>query len=344
MGDVAAADGHPQSAMAEKGGGSFEGIKLLLCENPLPPLDEAIAAAQAQLPLGNYYTEPYSAPLRRVLAQRLDVAEANIHVNAGSELILRQLFDRFGRQVHLLTPTYPLFPEIARRYSETRLRPENDFAFDLSRLRIPPGTTLVVIVNPNSPSGCTYDMRPLPDLLNRHPRTLFLVDEAFIGFAGESVVPLVVRHANLLVTRTLSKAHSLAGFRVGYAVLPKPIAVEMNGSNDAYPLARASEAAAIATLEREDKIRSRAGQLRDWTATLAAGLRALGVRTWPTTTYFFLADFAPHDAATLAARLKERAILIKPLGDERLGRGVMRVTTALPADNMRVIAALRSLL
>jgi histidinol-phosphate aminotransferase len=57
------------SAVAEKGGGTFHGIKLLLCENPLPPLEEAVAAAQAAVPHGNYYTDAYSAPLRRLIAQ-----------------------------------------------------------------------------------------------------------------------------------------------------------------------------------------------------------------------------------------------------------------------------------
>jgi histidinol-phosphate aminotransferase len=330
--------------VSQKGGGSFSGIKLLLCENPLPPLDAAIAAARAELPRSNHYTEAYSAPLRRLLSRQLDVAESHIHINAGSELILRQLFDRFGGQVHLLTPTYPLFPEIASRHTETRLPPERNFQLDLAQLEVPPGTTLAAIVNPNNPNGGTFDMRPLPDLLRRHPQTLFLVDEAFIGLAGESVVSLVPAHANLLVTRTLSKAHSLAGFRVGYAVLPEPIAADLNGSNDAYPLARASEAAAMATLEHEHEIRARAAQLHSWTEALARALRALGVRTWPTSTYFFLADFAPHDAGLLAARLRERDILVKPLGDPRLGPGVMRVTTALPEDNERVVAALRALL
>ncbi len=335
---------HHQSAVAQKGGGSFAGIKLLLCENPLPPLPEAIAAAQSELPRSNHYTEAYSAPLRDLLVQRLGVGPQHIHINAGSELILRQLFDRYGQQVHLLTPTYPLFPQIARHCTETQLAPEGDFSFDLAQLQVPPGTTMVVIVNPNNPNGGTFDMRPLPDLLRGHRKTLFLLDEAFIGLAGESVVPLVPRHPNLLVTRTLSKAHSLAGFRIGYAVLPEAIAAELNGANDAYPLARASEAAAIATLEHEGAILARAGELRAWTEHLAAELRSLGVRTWPTKTYFFLADFAPHDAAELAARLRERGILVKPLGDPRLGPGVMRVTTSLPDDNARVIAALRLLL
>ena len=332
------------SAVAEKGGGSFQGIKLLLCENPLPPIEEAIAAAQAEAPHGNYYTEPYSAPLRRLISEQLGVSERLIHINAGSELILRQLFDRHGQQVPLLTPTYALFPEIARRYTETRLLPENDFAFDLADLALAQGTTLAVIVNPNNPNGGVFDMAPLPQLLRRHPQTRFLVDEAFIGLAGQSVAHLVPAHPNLLVTRTLSKAHSLAGFRIGYGIFPEAVADDLNGHNDAYPLARPSQAAAIATLLHEDKIRARAAQLHAWTEELAAQLRTLGVRTYPTETYFFLADFAPHDAAHLAQALKARGILIKPLNDAALGPGHMRVTTALPEDNRRFVDALRELL
>jgi histidinol-phosphate aminotransferase len=332
------------TSLLEKGGGTFSGIKLLLCENPLPPIDAAIVAAQAAVPRSNYYTEPYSAPLRCLLSEQHGVPERLIHINAGSELILRQLFQRFGQQVHLLTPTYALFPEIAGRYTETRLLPENDFAFDLAQLEIPAGTTLAVIVNPNNPNGGTFDMAPLPDLLRRHPDTRFLVDEAFIGLAGQSVAPLVPASPNLLVTRTLSKAHSLAGFRVGYAVLPQAIADDLNQHNDAYPLARPSEAAAIATLQHEDEIHARNRQLRQWTEELAKQLRNLGVRTYPTETYFFLADFAPFDAAQLATGLREHNILVKPLGDERLGPGFMRVTTALPEDNARFVSALRKLL
>jgi histidinol-phosphate aminotransferase len=328
----------------EKGGGSFTGIKLLLCENPLPPLDEAIEAARAELPGSNHYTEAHSAPLRRLLADRLNVPERLIHINAGSELILRQIFDRFGDRVHLLTPTYPLFPEIARQYTETRLRPEDAFGFDLTKLRIPKGTTLAVIVNPNNPNGLTLDMSALPALLDRHPETRFLVDEAFIGLAGETVVHLVPDHPNLLVTRTFSKAHSLAGFRVGYAVLPPALADDLNQHNDAYPLARPSEAAALATLRNEGQIRDRVVLLRQWTDELATGLQSLGVRTFATEAYFFLADFAPHDAARLADRLQERGILVKPLNDRHLGPGFMRVTTAFPEDNVRFLSTVRELL
>jgi histidinol-phosphate aminotransferase len=333
-----------ERSRAEKGGAGFAGIKLLLCENPLPPLDEAVAAARAELPLSNYYTEPHSAPLRRFLSDSIGVAESLIHINAGSELILRQLFDRIGRRAHLLTPTYGLFREIALHFTETRLRPQDDFRFDLSRLELPAATTVLVIVNPNNPNGGTFDMAPLPDLLRRHPETYVLVDEAFIGLSGEPVAHLVPEHRNLLVTRTLSKAHSLAGFRVGYAVLPRHLADDLNTHNDAYPLARPSQAAALATLRHEDKIRARSVELRAWAGALASAVRDLGARTFPTETYFFLADFAPHDAHELAEQLRRRGVLIKPLDDPGLGPGYMRVTTALPEDNARFLAALEEIL
>jgi len=331
-------------AETEKSGGELDGIQLLLCENPLPPIDEAIDAARAEVARSNRYTEPYSAPLRRMLAERNDVPERLVHINGGSELILRQLFDRLGARVHLLTPTYVLFPEIAASYTETRLSPEDGFHYDLSRLVIPDGTTLAVIVNPNNPNGGTFDMSPLPELLRRHPETYFLVDEAFIGLAGTPVASWVPRYDNLLVTRTLSKAHSLAGFRIGYAVLPERLAENLNAHNDAYPLTRPSQAAAIATLEHEDEIHERSEMLRSWMRELAVALERLGVKVFPSETYFFLADFSPHDAEDIARELAKRNILIKPLGDRVLGRGYMRVTTTLPEGNRHFIAALGEIL
>lgn len=89
------------TAISKKGGGSFEGIKLLLCENPLPPLEEAVAAAAAELRRSNYYTEPFSEPLRRLLAEQIGVPERFLHINAGSELILRQVFERLGHLLHI---------------------------------------------------------------------------------------------------------------------------------------------------------------------------------------------------------------------------------------------------
>ncbi|MCG6933394.1 MAG: hypothetical protein LJE57_07115, partial [Gallionella sp.] len=97
-------------------------------------------------------------------------------------------------------------------------------------------------------------------------------------------------------------------------------------------------------LQHESRIHERAVQLRAWTAQLATQLRTLGVRTYPTDTYFFLADFAPHDAAQLAEALRVKGILVKPLGDPVLGKGFMRVTTSRPEDNARFVDTLRTML
>lgn len=109
-------------SVAEKGGAGFEGITMLLCENPLSPLSQAVEAAADLLPQSNHYTESHSAPLRAALSVHLAVPEAMIHINSGSELILRQLFGRLEERVHLVTPTYAVFPEIAHQMTETRPR------------------------------------------------------------------------------------------------------------------------------------------------------------------------------------------------------------------------------
>jgi histidinol-phosphate aminotransferase len=332
------------TSIIEKGGGGFEGVSLLLCENPLPPLPAAIEAAGSELPRSNHYTEPFSAPLRLAIARRLDVPDTLVHINAGSELILRQLFAKFGRHPHLLTPTYRLFPEIAPNHTETRLRAEDDFRFALDQLEIPAGTTLVAIVNPNNPNGGIFDMTPLPDLLRRHPDVCFLVDEAFIELGGTTVTPLVPAHPNLVVTRTFSKAHSLAGFRVGYAIGPQRMIEELNASNDAYPLARASQAAALANLRHHDEIDARSRQLKTWARELANGLERLDVKTYPTDTYFFLADVSPLNAEHVCNALRQRRILAKPLADPNLSPGLIRVTTSTPDNNTLVLDAIQQIL
>jgi histidinol-phosphate aminotransferase len=131
---------------------------------------------------------------------------------------------------------------------------------------------------------------------------------------------------------------------VGYAVAPEQLVDQLNASNDAYPLARPSQAAALATLEHEGELERRLIELKRWTKELARGLEELGVRTYPTDTYFFLADFSPLDAEVIARALRERSILAKPLGYARLGPGFMRMTTALAEENALVLGAIEEAL
>ena len=305
----------------EKGGFPSHGIHLGLCENPLPPLDEAIDATIKDMPFSNHYTEPYSDKLKSHISKYLQIPNENIHINAGSELILRQIFLRFGKKVHLISPTYYLFEEIAERKTYTLLNEKESFCYDIKKLEIPIETTLVAIINPNNPTGNEFNINENIQLIDRHPNTLFLIDEAFIEFVNQgrnksTAVKLVSEYKNVIVTRTFSKAFSLAGCRVGYAIANIELIKYLDNINDAYPLSRSAEAAAIESLNHITKINERVLLLKKTTKDLISSLKSLGIICFPTETFFFLIKipFENVDADNFANILAEHNIHVRPFG------------------------------
>ncbi|MBD3209942.1 aminotransferase class I/II-fold pyridoxal phosphate-dependent enzyme [Candidatus Micrarchaeota archaeon] len=330
-------------AAEEKGGGKFEGIKLALCENPLPPIPEAVSAAAGELEKSNRYTEPYSPELRKEISKYAKAPEELIHINAGSELILRQIFELFGSRPHLIVPTYSLFEEISKSKTCTYLREEEGFRFDLANLKVPEKTTIVTIVNVNNPTGGVFDIRDSLHLLDDNPETFFLVDEAFIEFGGRPVSDLVEDYDNLIVTRTFSKGFSLAGFRVGYAILPEKWANHFNMGNDAYPIARPGEAAAIASLRNIDRIRERVKRLKGWAQGLSAELEELGIKTYPSEGYFFLARL-PVNAEKFASEMLRNGVMVKPLKQAGLEGDFVKFVTSAPEKDRVVVETVKKIL
>lgn len=329
----------------EKGGFPLGGINLALCENPLPPLDESIEASRKEVPLSNHYTEPYSKKLKDKISQHIDVPLENIHINAGSELILRQLFSIFGKKVHLIAPTYHLFEEIGKTKSYTFLDESEDFLFDIKELEFPDYTTLVVIVNANNPTGSQFNIKENRELIERHPRTIFLVDEAFIEFVGESAADLVFKYDNIVVTRTFSKTFSLAGCRVGYVISNRQLIDRLNSNNDAYPLARSAQAAAIESLNHIDKINERVIMLKRMTNDFISSLRKLGIKTYPTNTYFFLAKipYQELDADHFSELLAEENIYARPLRIDGLENKFIRFATSTTDNNTKVLKTIEGI-
>jgi len=327
----------------EKGGFPLEGINLALCENPLPPIDEAIEVARKEIRLGNHYTEPYSWKLKERISDYVKVPVENIHINAGSELILRQLFLLYGRRAHLISPTYYLFEEIAEKKTCTFLAEKEGFLFNMKDLEIPKDTTVAVIVNPNNPTGTVFNIKENLSLIERHPDTMFLIDEAFIEFGSNTAADLILEYKNVIVTRTFSKAFSLAGFRVGYAIADNELIRCLNNHNDAYPLARTAEAAAMASLEHLDKIDARVVMLKDLTKDFAKSLQNLGITTYTTETYFFLGKIPHVSADEFAKVLSEKNIHIRPLHQEGLGNNFLRFATSTSENNMIVLDTIREI-
>ena len=327
----------------EKGTRIFEGINLTFCENPLPPIKEAIEAAKKELKRSNLYTEPYSMLLKEEISNYIDVPVDYIHINAGSELIVRELLSIFGKKVHIITPTWMIFEKTAKKKTFTYLREERNFQMDLSEVRIPRGTTLMPIVNPNNPTGGIFNIKDSLELVEDNPKTMFLIDEAFIEFGGKPAVDLPMIYDNVIITRTFSKGFSLAGFRVGYSILPKKWAKYMDEHNDPVPLARASEAAAIAVLKNDKKIKERVKKLKQWRKKLAKSLEKLGIKTYPSETYFFLAKI-PMNSEEFSEEMKRRKILIKVAKQEGLKDNFVKFTTSTPKNNEIVVQAVKEIL
>ena len=173
---------------------------------------------------------------------------------------------------------------------------------------------------------------------------MFLIDEAFIEFGGKPATDLIFEYKNVIITRTFSKAFSLAGCRVGYAIADKELVDDLNNHNDAYPLARTAEAAAMASLEHLNKIQERVVKLKELAREFAASLQNLGIKTFPTETYFFLGKVPHMSADEFANALSEKDIHIRPLHQEGLGNNFLRFATSAAENNVMVLDAIKDIL
>lgn len=144
---------------------------------------------------------------------------------------------------------------------------------------------------------------------------------------------------NIVVTRTFSKAFSLAGCRVGYAISNSQLIDHLNSCNDAYPLARSAQAAAIESLNHIDKINERVIMLKRMTNDFISSLRKLGIKTYPTSTYFFLAKipYEELDADHFSELLAEENIYVRPLQIEGFENKFVRFATSTMDNNMKVL-------
>jgi histidinol-phosphate aminotransferase len=225
---------------------------------------------------------------------------------------------------------------------------KENFNYDITKLEIPSDTTLVAIINPNNPTGNEFNINENIQLIDKNPHTLFLIDEAFIEFVGgtkKSAVNLVSDYKNVIITRTFSKAFSLAGCRVGYAIANSELINYLDNINDAYPLSRSAEAAAIESLNHVDKINERVILLKRTTKDLISSLKTLGIVSFPSETFFFLIKipYENLDADEFADRLAEHNIHVRPLHLKGLENKFIRFATSTVNNNEIVISTIKEI-
>jgi histidinol-phosphate aminotransferase len=204
----------------------------------------------------------------------------------------------------------------------------------------------VLLPNPNAPTGRALPLAEIKVLLAANPDSVVVIDEAYVDFGAESAVTLIDENPNLLVVQTLSKARSLAGMRVGFALGHEALIealTRVKDSFNSYPLDRLAQAAGIAAVEDDDWFRETCTKVITSRKRLTANLQALGFDVVPSAANFVFARHPEHDAATLAARLKEKEIFVRHFKLPRIDQH-LRITIGTDADCDALLAALHALL
>jgi len=322
-----------------------------------PPHPEAVNAATFALRRRmNAYPDPGAAEVRELAARRHGVEPGQVAVGHGAAELLHEacaaLFHDGGRLL-VPWPSWRPLPEIARRAGGEPI------AVEATPVTSPPGrgrgglddllarvdyrTRAVSLCSPNDPTGATLDAAALREFARRLPeRVWILLDEALADFLepGEDLAGLVAELPNLLVFRTFSKAHAMAGFRIGYVLCPPGMAVRLAPS---FSVNAPAQAAAVWALELGEPViarrRAQAARERD---RLAAALRRTPLSFPATRTPFVWLSSERHGGAEIAAHLAQRRIAVAPgeqWGDERH----VRITLRDAAASDRLAAALREL-
>ena len=300
-------------------------LKLNTNESPLPPspsVAAAVAAAAAELRL---YPDPYGEPLRSALARHHGVATEQVFVANGADQVLDCCYRAFaspGDAVVHGSPTYSLFPVLARVFSAADVSVALGDDGSLPRELATTPAPLRFVVNPNSPTGSWIPPAALEQQL-ADATGVVAIDEAYCDFAPESSMPLLARHPSWIVVRTFSKGYALAGLRVGYAVGAPDVIADLLAVKDSYPVDRCALAGAHAALDDQLHHRLIVETVRAQRERLASELTAMGWDVPPSgANFIFARPPAPQTAAGVAADLRSHRILVRhfrlPALDDRL--------------------------
>ena len=307
-------------------------IKLNTNENPYPPSPRAIAAIKAAADASlRLYPEPNVQPVRQAAARRYGCEPAQVFVSNGSDEVLAFAFwALFVKTKPLLFPdiSYSFYPVYARLYGIcTAPQALNaDLAIELDSY--PQSAGGVVFANPNAPTGIALGREAIERFVAARPETPVVVDEAYFGFGAESALGLIDRYPNLLVVRTLSKSHSLAGLRVGFAFgNPELISAleRVKHSFNSYTVDRLAIAGAVAALEDADyteRVNRTIVGVREQTVEQ---LSSLGFQVASSQANFIFAKPSGIDAKELFEALRGAGILVRYFDKPRID-GYLRIT------------------
>lgn len=298
-------------------------IKLNTNESPFPPSEGVIKAVNAdEVKDLRLYCDPECKKLRTAVAELYGVENENVFLSNGSDDILNFAFMAYGHGGAAFPDiTYGFYSVFAELYGiETQIIPlKYDFTIDTKAFW--GQNKLVVIANPNAPTGIELPLSEIEEIIKQNPESVVLVDEAYVDFGGTSAVKLTEKYSNLLVCGTFSKSRSLAGARLGFAIAQKELISDLEKikySTNPYNINRLTQVAGLAAVKENDYYISNCRRITENREYTSNELKSLGFSVLPSKANFIFAKSDRISGEDLYLELKEKGVLVRHFTSERI--------------------------
>jgi len=327
-------------------------VKLNTNENPFGPSPKVIEAIQKELNDNlRLYPDPEGLALKEAIAScHVDFGiEANqVFVGNGSDEVLAHIFQgllKHNKPILFPDISYSFYPVYCGLYQiESNVIPLTEsFEINPDDYKRPNGG--IIFPNPNAPTGRYLGLQHVEDILKANPDSVVVVDEAYVDFGGDTAIRLVSQYPNLLVCQTLSKARSLAGLRVGFAVGNEELIEALNRVKDSfnsYPLDRLALAGAVAAFEDKQWFEDSCNGVIRERKRVTEELERLGFEVLPSKANFVFARHPDHEGSDVAAKLREQGVIVRHFNKPRIS-DFLRITIGTSDQNNALIKGLDSL-
>ncbi len=326
--------------------------RLMLNENPIPPSDKVIDAVAEVMKNGNRYPDSFGG-LRTKIGKLYDLGPENVALcNGSSETIdaMMRVFLQPGDEIIMSTPTFGLFPPRAElcggKVVQIPVR-EGDLQYDVEGMlnAINKRTKLILIINPNNPTGVFIDDADLERFCETG--IPLCVDEAYKEYHPEipSKSPLIEKYPQVFLSVTLSKAHGFAGIRFGFLLGTEEMVNAFNKMYLPWNVSLMSAAAAEAILDNPEEVKAKVEHNNRWMDIFYKELKSLGLNPYQANGNYMLVDATMTGKTTteiLQAALDMEKIYLKKIGEIHGKTGYFRVTPGLDEENERFLKFIRA--
>ncbi len=325
-------------------------VKLNTNENPYGPSPNVLGVLKDRANDAlRLYPDPHGTALANVIAKRHGVTTANVFLGNGSDEVLAHVFMALLRQnkpLRMPDITYSFYPAYCKLYGIAYEAIPVNAHFEVALDDYAAEGGPIIFANPNAPTGNLLPLSAIEKLLKRVPNRVVVVDEAYIDFGGKTAIPLTHQYPNLLVVQTFSKARSLAGLRVGFAVGDVALIdglERVKNSFNSYPLGALAQAGAVASFEDDNWFRTTREKVMNSRHDLTLALEKRGFEVLPSHANFILARHPGHDGAALAQALRDRAVLVRHFKLPRIDQ-FLRISIGTEAQCEALLKALDAIL